>query len=96
MAQALKYLYVEKHPNICGGRAVIKGTRIPIWLIFRRYRSGQSPEEIQTAYPYLSLSQIHEALAYAFDHLDEMHADIEANTEARWRKRLNDSSSPSS
>jgi hypothetical protein len=51
MAQALKYLYVEKHPNICGGRAVIKGTRIPIWLIFRRYRSGQSLRRFKQLIP---------------------------------------------
>lgn len=97
MAKALriKRPYVEKRSGVCGGRAVVKGTRIPVWLIFQRYRGGQAPEEIQSAYPHLSLSQIHEALAYAFDHLTEIRNDLNANRESSWRKRLKDSSSRS-
>lgn len=95
-ARKVRYPYIEKQAEVCGGRAVIEGTRIAVWLLFRRYRAGQFPEEIQAAYPHLSLSQIHEALAYAFDHLEEMQADLEANAEETWRERLKDSSSPSS
>ncbi len=84
----IKYPYVEKRAGVCGGRAVLKGTRIPVWIIFERYRGGQAPEEIHAAYPHLSLSQIHEALAYAFDYLPEIQNDLQANRENTWRRRL--------
>ncbi len=95
MAKAvrIKYPYVERRAGVCGGKAVVKGTRIPVWLIFQRYRAGQAPEEIQAAHPHLSLSQIQEALAYAFDHLAEIQNDLQANRENTWRKLPKDSSS---
>jgi uncharacterized protein (DUF433 family) len=95
MAKAVKtkYFYVEKRAGVCGGRAVVKGTRIPVWLIFQRYRGGQTPEEIQSVHPHLSLSQIHGAVAHAFDHLAEIQNDLTSNKESTWRKRLKDSSS---
>ena len=74
MAKAVKtkHFYVEKRAGVYGGRAVVKGTWIPVWLVFQRYRGGQTPEEIQSVYPHLSPSQIHGAVAYAFDHLAEI------------------------
>ena len=51
-AEKTKYSYVEKRARVCGGRTVVKGTWIPVRLIFQRYRGGQSPEEIQAAYPH--------------------------------------------
>jgi len=35
------------------------------------------------------------SLAYAFDHLDEIKGDLKANSVGYWRKRLKDSTSPS-
>ena len=85
MATKLGYRYVTKAEGVCGGEAIIQDTRIPVWLIFARYRAGQSPEEIRTAHPHLSLSQVHGALAYAFDHTDEILAAIDENRETHWR-----------
>jgi uncharacterized protein (DUF433 family) len=77
-----KYFYVEKRAGVCGGRAVVEGTRIPVWLIFQCYRGGQTPEEIHAAHPHVSLSQIHGAVAYAFDHLAEIENDLKSNRES--------------
>jgi len=96
MTVTVKHPYVEKKRGICGGRAVVKGTRIPVWLIFRRYRAGETLEEIRDAYPSLTLSQILDALGYAFDHLEEVLQDLEENREEYWRARERSSSSPSS
>jgi uncharacterized protein (DUF433 family) len=87
MAKNIKYPDIEKRSRVCGGRAVVKGTRIPVWLVFQRYRGGEVPEEIQAAYPHLSFSQIPEALAYAFDHLAEIQNDLKQNRESTWRTR---------
>jgi hypothetical protein len=37
---------------------------------------GMTPDEILEAYPHLTLSQIHAALAYYFDHPEEIRAGL--------------------
>jgi Uncharacterized conserved protein len=37
---------------------------------------GSSPEELHFQYPHLSMAQIHSALAYYYDHQDELDAEI--------------------
>ncbi len=37
---------------------------------------GSSPEELHFQYPHLSMSQIHSALAYYYDHREELEAEI--------------------
>ncbi len=39
---------------------------------------GDSPEEIRQGFPELSMSEIHAALSYYYDHKAEMDAEIEA------------------
>lgn len=38
---------------------------------------GWSPDELHFQHPYLTLGQIHSALAYYWDHAGELDADIE-------------------
>lgn len=96
MVVKLRHPYVEKRPGVCGGRAIIVGTRIPVWLIFKRYRGGGSLEEIQHAYSHLTPSQILDAIAYAFDRIEEIKRDIEENSEEHWPDNQSSSSSPCS
>lgn len=37
---------------------------------------GSSPEELHFQYPHLSMAQIHTALAYYYDHQQELDAEI--------------------
>ena len=46
-------------------------------LIEAQQAYGWSPEEIQSQHPYLTMSQIHSALAYYWDHKKELDTDIE-------------------
>jgi uncharacterized protein (DUF433 family) len=52
------------------------------------YRQGIGVEEIVQQYPVLKPADVHDALAYAYDHLDEIEADLthddEATTKARY------------
>lgn len=59
------------------GSLVIEGTRIKLHFIARECQVGQSAEEIQGLLPDLTLGQIHSAMAYYFDHKEEMDADLE-------------------
>jgi uncharacterized protein (DUF433 family) len=52
-------------PEICGGRACIKGTRIPVSVILDNLAAGRRPEEILRSYPSLTPEAIRAALVYA-------------------------------
>jgi uncharacterized protein (DUF433 family) len=71
--------YIVRIPGVCGGKPVIQGTRIAVWLIAGWFRQGYTPEEIQEMYPQLTLAQIHDALSYYYDHQAEIERDIREN-----------------
>jgi len=48
-----------------------------IEVVLDKLAYGWSPEEIHFQHPHLALAQIHAALAYYYDHQDELHADID-------------------
>src|SRR3954447_5100324 len=54
-----------------------------IELVLEQTAYGWSPEELHFQHPYLSLGQIHSALAYYWDHKEELDQDI-----ARRRARV--------
>jgi uncharacterized protein (DUF433 family) len=66
---------IERVPGRCGGKPVIGGTRIRVSGILISYRHGMSVEEIVQQFPSLRPADVHDALAYAYDHLDEMEAE---------------------
>jgi uncharacterized protein (DUF433 family) len=78
----LDYRNIEKDPGRCGGRATVSGTRIRVCTILVCYRQGMTVEEIVQQYPHLRPADVHDALAYAYDHAEEMEADLAADDEA--------------
>jgi len=52
-------------PNVCFGKACIRGTRIWVALLIEHLASGMSEAEILKEYPQLDPRDIHAALAYA-------------------------------
>jgi len=52
-------------PNICHGKACIKGTRIPVSLILDELVAGHSFEQIIDQYPSLVREDIIAAIEYA-------------------------------
>jgi len=52
-------------PNIMGGRACIRGMRIPVSVIVRQIAHGASFEEILKGYPDLTHEDIQQAIEYA-------------------------------
>lgn len=57
---------------------IIEGTTLKVVeIIMAKTSYGWSPEEIHFQHPYLTMSQIHAALAYYWEHQTELDADIE-------------------
>jgi uncharacterized protein (DUF433 family) len=56
---------------------LIAGTTMKvIELVLEQHAYGWSAEELHFQHPYLSLGQIHSALAFYWDHKDELDQDI--------------------
>lgn len=53
------------NPKIMCGKPVIKGTRIPVYLILNLLAAGYTFERIIRAYPQLTKKDIKAALQYA-------------------------------
>ncbi len=51
-------------PQVAGGRACIRGTRIFVATILDGLAEGLAPEEVRDHYPQLSAEDITAALAY--------------------------------
>lgn len=68
---------ITKTPGVCGGRACIAGHRvrvldIAIWHELR----GWSVDEMVAQATSLTLSDVHAALAYYYDHREEIQDEI--------------------
>lgn len=60
------------------GVPILSGTRTKvIEVALDRIAHHWDADEIQRQHPHLTLGQIHSALAYYYDHQDEMDRDIE-------------------
>jgi len=91
----LDYRNIEKVPGRCGGSAIVAGTRIRVSTILACYRQGMTVEEILQEYPHLRPADVHDALAYAYEHPEEIEADLAADDESAIRReRLGDNAAP--
>jgi len=52
-------------PNVLAGKPVIKGTRIPVYLIIELIASGMTVRNVLKEYPELNEDDVKAALLYA-------------------------------
>jgi uncharacterized protein (DUF433 family) len=57
--------FITVDPNVCQGKACIKGTRIMVSVVLDNLAAGLTPNEILKSYPSLNLEAVHAAIAYA-------------------------------
>ena len=72
------YRHITRKPGISGGEPIIAGSRITVRHIVDMTEAGEAVEDILEAIPHLTPAQIHGALAYYFDHQEEIDALREA------------------
>ena len=58
---------IERNPEVMLGKPVVKGTRITVELIIRKFAGGYSVDDLIESYPHLTKAQIHAAFEYAAD-----------------------------
>ncbi len=65
-------------PGTCGGKPRIAGHRIKVQHVaIWHERMGMSPAEIVADYPSITLADVHAALAYYYDHKEQIDRDIQ-------------------
>lgn len=57
--------HISVDPQVCHGRACIKGTRITVSVILDNLASGVTGDTILKSYPGLKVADIQAAVAYA-------------------------------
>jgi uncharacterized protein (DUF433 family) len=72
--------HIITRPGYCGSKPHIAGHRIKVQHVAVWHeRLGKSPDEIIAEHPGLTLADVYSALAYYYDHREEIGADIEAD-----------------
>ncbi len=67
----------------------IKGTSMKVVELVTSVQAyGWSPEELHFQYPHLSMSQIHSALAYYWEHKEEIDVDLKRRFDKCEKLRL--------
>jgi uncharacterized protein (DUF433 family) len=77
MSTLTAYAHIAQKPRICGGFPYIQGTRIRVLDVVALHKRGLSPAEILDSYDHLSLAHVHSALAYYYDHEDEIEQELD-------------------
>jgi uncharacterized protein (DUF433 family) len=68
---------IVRTPGVRGGKPRIAGHRITVAdVAIWHERMGMSPDEIVSEYPTITLSDVYAALAYYFDHREEVDREI--------------------
>jgi uncharacterized protein (DUF433 family) len=79
--------HIIKTPGVCGGRACIARHRIRVMdIVVWHEMRGMSPAEIVYQYPGITAADVHSALAYYFDNVEEINKEFQSDQE--WAARL--------
>ena len=70
---------IARTPGVCGGKSCIAGHRVRVLdVVVWHEHQGLTPDEIVTHIPSLNLGDVHAALAYYFDHIEEVQEEMRA------------------
>lgn len=72
-----KYTFIVKTPGVCGGKPRIDGHRIRVQDVATLFEHEKlTPDEICDRFTSISLSQVHAALTYYYDHYEEVERQL--------------------
>ena len=75
--------WIQKTPNVCGGDACIRDTRLPVWSLVVARRLGTSDQDLLRYFiTSLTPEDVGAAWQYYEHHRAEIEAVIQANEEA--------------
>ena len=83
-------LKIQKTPGVCGGRACVGNTRIPVWTLISFFQQGVTDEDMMRAYPALTVDHLNLVREYYEAHRAEIDRDIreQGKFRAQWLTSL--------
>lgn len=72
---------IQKTPEVCGGNAIIKNTRIPVWTLVSLRKLGADDQELLESYPSLTLEELNAAWWYYQNYQTEIEQTILAQNQ---------------
>jgi uncharacterized protein (DUF433 family) len=74
---SLEKAHITRTAGVCGGKACIAGSRVRVLDIYVWHDlQGASPDEIVSRHPQLTLGDVYAALAWIWDHREQVLADL--------------------
>lgn len=73
---------IRSSPDVLGGDARIRSTRIPVWLVVAHKKWGESDAEILAQYPSLNVADLASAWDYYAANSERVDAERRANEDA--------------
>jgi len=70
------HMLIQKDLDICGGKARIRNTRIPVWTIIEAKKSGATDIEILQDFEGLTVEDMANASRYFEGHKEEIEQDL--------------------
>ena len=68
---------IATSPDVRGGKACIAGHRVRVLdIVVWHEHQGMTPDEIVSHVPTITLADVHAALAYYFDHVDQIQQEM--------------------
>ncbi|HNB50693.1 MAG TPA: DUF433 domain-containing protein [Anaerolineales bacterium] len=77
--QPTDHPYIIRREGFRGGKPILRGSNMAVWLIVAMWKSGDTADEILIAYPHLQPAAVYDAISYYFDHREEIEAQISEN-----------------
>lgn len=79
LVEQTEHPYIVRVAEVCGGRPIIKGTRISVRHIAELYKAGDTVDEILQAHSHLGAAAVYDAISYYLDHQQEIEQEIADN-----------------
>ncbi len=75
--ETIEKTHITRTPGVCGGKPCIAGSRIRVLDVYVWHDlHGKSPDEIVSSYPQLTLADVYAAMAWIWDHREQVLADL--------------------
>ena len=68
-------------PDICSGHPTIAGKRFSVEQIAALTKEGLTPQSIREEYDFLTLAEVHAALAYYYANLEQIESYLASDLE---------------
>lgn len=70
---------ITHDPAVMGGRPCIRGMRVTVGMIVGLLAAGKTVGEVLSAYPYLTVEDVHAALTFAAWRSEEVELPLKAS-----------------